>query len=45
MGKWGFLGPYDAQVQTALATGEFTQAFEVLLQGYQAVVVQYCTTL
>src|SRR5437660_10582342 len=45
MGKWGFWGPYDAQVQTALATGELTQAFEVLLQGYQAVVVQYCTAL
>ena len=45
MGKWDFLGPYDAQVQAALATGELTQAFEVLLQGYQAVVVQYCTTL
>jgi RNA polymerase sigma-70 factor (ECF subfamily) len=45
MGKWDFLSPYDAQVQAALATGELTQAFEVLLQGYQAVVVQYCTTL
>jgi RNA polymerase sigma-70 factor (ECF subfamily) len=45
MGKWDFLGPYDAQVQAALATGDLTQAFEVLLQGYQAVVVQYCTTL
>jgi RNA polymerase sigma-70 factor, ECF subfamily len=45
MGKWDFLSPYDAQVQAALATGDLMQAFEVLLQGYQAVVVQYCTTL
>jgi len=45
MGKWDFLGPYDAQVQAAMGTGDLTQAFEVLLQGYQAVVVQYCTTL
>ena len=45
MGKWDFLGPYDAQVQAALAAEDSTHAFEVLLQGYQAVVVQYCTTL
>jgi RNA polymerase sigma-70 factor (ECF subfamily) len=45
MGKWDFLSPYDAHVQAALATGDLTQAFEVLLQGYQAVVVQYCTAL
>jgi RNA polymerase sigma-70 factor (ECF subfamily) len=45
MGKWDFLAPYDAQVHAALATGDVTQAFEVLLQGYQAVVVQYCTAL
>jgi RNA polymerase sigma-70 factor, ECF subfamily len=45
MGKWDFLGPCDAQVQAALAAGEISQAFEVLLQGYQAIVVQFCTTL
>jgi RNA polymerase sigma-70 factor (ECF subfamily) len=45
VGKWDFLGPYDAQVQAALAAGDLKQAFEGLLQGYQAVVVQYCTAL
>jgi RNA polymerase sigma-70 factor (ECF subfamily) len=45
MGKWDFLAPYDAQVHAALATGDVKQALEVLLQGYQAVVVQYCTML
>ena len=45
MGKWDFLRPYDAQVQAALEARDVTQAFEVLLQGYQAVVVQYCTAL
>jgi RNA polymerase sigma-70 factor (ECF subfamily) len=45
MGKWDFLAPYDAQVHSALATGDVKQAFEVLLQGYQGVVVQFCRTL
>jgi hypothetical protein len=45
MGKWDFLEPYDAQVHSALATGDVKQAFEILLQGYQGVVVQFCTTL
>jgi len=45
MGKWAFLGPCDAHVQAALAAGDLPQAFEVLVQGYQAVVVQFCTTL
>ena len=45
MGKWDFLHSYDAQVHSALATGNVKQAFEVLLQGYQGVVVRYCTTL
>jgi RNA polymerase sigma-70 factor, ECF subfamily len=45
MGKWDFLHPYDAQVHCALAAGDIQRAFEVLLQGYQAVVVRYCTTL
>ena len=45
MGKWDFLAPYDTQVQAALETGDVKQAFEVLLQGYQAIVVQYCTAL
>ena len=45
MGKWDFLHPYDAQAHSALAAGDIQQAFEVLLQGYQAVVVRYCTTL
>jgi RNA polymerase sigma-70 factor (ECF subfamily) len=45
MGKWDFLGPYDAQVQSALTAGDVKQAFEVLLQGYQGVIVQFCTTL
>jgi RNA polymerase sigma-70 factor (ECF subfamily) len=45
MGKWDFLGPCDAQVQAALAAGDISQAFEVLLQGYQAIVVQFCTAL
>ena len=45
MGKWDFLYPYDAQVHRALAAGDIQRAFEVLLQGYQAVVVRYCTTL
>lgn len=45
MGKWDFLEPYDAQVHSALAAGDVKQAFEVLLQGYQGVVVQFCTTL
>ena len=45
MGKWDFLRPYDAQVQSALAAGDVTQACEALLQGYQHVVVQYCIAL
>jgi RNA polymerase sigma-70 factor (ECF subfamily) len=45
MGKWDFLHPYDVQVHSALAAGDVKWAFEVLLQGYQAVVVRYCTTL
>ena len=45
MGKWDFLRPYDRQVEVALAAGDVQQAFEVLLQGYQSVVVQYCTAL
>ena len=45
MGKWDFLAPYDAQVQGALTAGDAKQAFEVLLQGYQGVVVQFCTAL
>jgi RNA polymerase sigma-70 factor (ECF subfamily) len=45
MGKWDFLEPCDAQVHSALATGDVEQAFEILLQGYQGVVVQFCTTL
>ena len=45
MGKWDFLAPWDARVQEALAAGDMTQAFEALLQGYQAIVVQFCTTL
>jgi RNA polymerase sigma-70 factor (ECF subfamily) len=45
MGKWDFLAPYDTHVQAALETGDVKQAFEVLLQGYQAIVVQYCTAL
>lgn len=45
MGKWDFLSPYDAQVQSALAAGDMKQAFVELLEGYQAIVVQYCTTV
>ena len=45
MGKWDFLASCDARVQEALAAGDITQAFEALLQGYQAIVVQFCTTL
>jgi len=45
MGKWDFLRPYDTQVHDALAAGDLSQAFEVLLQGYQSVVVQYCGAL
>jgi RNA polymerase sigma-70 factor (ECF subfamily) len=45
MGKWDFLEPCDAEVHSALATDDVKQAFEVLRQGYQAVVVQYCTAL
>jgi RNA polymerase sigma-70 factor (ECF subfamily) len=45
MGKWDVLAPYDAQVHVALADGNITHAFDVLLQGYQAVVVQFCTTM
>jgi RNA polymerase sigma-70 factor, ECF subfamily len=45
MGKWDFLRPYDAQVQSELAAGDVTQAFEALLRGYQHVVVQYCIAL
>ena len=45
MGKWDFLAPCDARVQAALAAGDMTQAFEALLQGYQAIVVQFCTAL
>jgi len=45
MGKWDFLKPYDEQVQSALAARGVKEAFEVLLEGYHQVVVQYCTTL
>jgi RNA polymerase sigma-70 factor (ECF subfamily) len=45
VGKWDFLDPYDEQVHVALAAGDVTQAFEVLLEGYQKVVVKFCTTI
>ena len=32
-------------MQAALAAGELQHAFDALLQGYQGVVVQYCTAL
>ena len=44
MGKWDFLQPCDEQVHRALEARDFKQAFEVLLEGYQAIVVQFCTT-
>ena len=44
MGKWDFLQPCDAQVHRALEVRDFKQAFEVLLLGYQAIVVQFCTS-
>jgi RNA polymerase sigma-70 factor (ECF subfamily) len=45
MGKWDFLAPVDVQVHAALAAQDLPQAFEVLLEGYQAIVVQFCTAL
>jgi RNA polymerase sigma-70 factor, ECF subfamily len=45
VGKWDFLRPCDEAVQAALAAGNIRQAFEILLQGYHKVVVQFCITL
>ncbi len=45
MGKWDFLQPCDEEVLNALEAGDVQRAFAALIDGYQAIIVSYCTAL
>lgn len=43
--KWEQLRPYDEMVRRAFAAGEFREALDTLVRGYQHVVVGFCTNM
>jgi RNA polymerase sigma-70 factor (ECF subfamily) len=43
--KWEQLRPYDETVRRTLAAGDFREALDALVRGYQHVVVGFCTNM
>jgi RNA polymerase sigma factor (sigma-70 family) len=45
MGEWDQLRSCDATVQTALAAKDFQRALELLVHGYQDIVIGFCCNM